>query len=321
MNSVIPTHTLFAPHLLENPRHSPPRNDFYSASTMSGRKRKASTPPADDRMSTSPTASPSVPNRTLPPPLQPRFKRTRTNAATGRPLDLPRLLETLSPTDLRSVITQLCTSHPSLTGVVTSLAPRPTLESTLSVLHKYEETFKSSFPFGNRPTSDYTYNRVKTALHSLLEALKDFTPSFLPPQEHQPTVSLSYLDAVTDIVHRLPNWDTPSHNRSKEEAYEELGSAWAAVVKEATKRSGGIQLGFVGWEDRVRRHHELSGGRLQGAVEELRKGLGVWGGGSGAAPMGSGMGIGNAGMEERERVRRELLSGNYGAGMVGGGQW
>ncbi|KAF4551712.1 Tethering factor for nuclear proteasome sts1-like protein [Elsinoe fawcettii] len=311
MNSVIPTHTLFAPHLLENPRHSPPRNDFYSTSSMSGRKRKASTPPADDRMSTSPT----VPNRTLPPPLQPRTKRTRTSTATGRPLELSRLLETLSPADLRSVITELCSSHPTLTPVVTSLAPRPTLESTLAVLHKYEEALKSSFPFGNRPTSDYTYNRVKGALQSLLEALKDFTPSFLPPQETQTNISLTYLDAVTEIVHGLPDWDTPSHNRAKEEAYEELAAAWAAVVKEAMKRSGGIQLGFVGWEDRVRRHHEMSGGRLQGAVEELRKGLGVWGG----ASMGTGMGM-SAAMEERERVRRELLSGNYGTGMVGG-QW
>ncbi|TKX18558.1 tethering factor for nuclear proteasome sts1 [Elsinoe australis] len=292
---------------------------------MSGRKRKASTPPVDDRMSTSPTSSPSVAHRTLPAPLQPRTKRTRTNHATGRPLDLPRLLETLSPADLRSVITNLCSSHPSLIPAVTSLAPRPTLESTLTVLHKYEEAFKSSFPFGNRPTSDYTYNRVKQSLSQLLDALKDFTPSFLPPQESQTNISLSYLDSVTEIVHGLPNWDTPSHNRAKEEAYEELAAAWGSVIKEAMKKSGGIQLGFVGWEERIRRHDELSGGRLQGAIDELRRGLGVWGAGSSQMQgMGMGTGMGNAGMEERERVRRELLNGNYGAGpagMVGGGQW
>ncbi|KAF2155657.1 tethering factor for nuclear proteasome sts1 [Myriangium duriaei CBS 260.36] len=316
MNSVIPTHTLFAPHLLENPRHSSPRADLYTTSNMAGRKRKADSADPEDRMSTSPTASPSTSSRTLPAPLQPRTKRHRNLSATGRPLGLPRLLETLSPADLRTLLTQVCTQHPSIAQEISAIAPRPTLESTLSVLQKYESAFKEAFPFGSRPGSEYAYNRVRSALSNLLDALKDFTPHFLPPNESQTSVGLAYLDAVTNIVHRLPDWDNAAHNRSKDEAYEELSGAWSTVLKEAEKRGGGFQLQFGGWDQKLARHNEHSHGRLQPALDELQRGLG-WFGGPGRptnAPPG---------MDDRLAVRQQLLSGTYGpqVGVGGGGQW
>ncbi|GAM82840.1 hypothetical protein ANO11243_008260 [Dothideomycetidae sp. 11243] len=324
MNSVIPTHTLFAPHLLENPRHSPPRADLYTTSNMAGRKRKADSADPEDRMSTSPTASPSTSSRTLPTPLQPRSKRLRNLSATGRPLDLPRLLETLTPADLRSLLTQVCAAHPSIAHEVVSSAPRPTLEATLSVLQKYETTFKEAFPFGSRPGSDYAYNRVRVALSALLEALKDFTPHFLPPNEQQTAVGMAYLDAVTGIVHGLPDWDNAANNRSKDEAYEELSGAWVTVLKEAEKRGGGFQLQFGGWDQKIMRHNEISGDRLHAAVDELRRGLGWFGGPSNSNRTTTSGGGPN--MDDRLAVRQQLFSGTYGPEVVGGvgggrGQW
>lgn len=339
MNTVIPTHTLFAPHLFENPHLSPSRpgmfelpfansrsyltrSDLYTtAAPMAGRKRKADSAEPEDRMSTSPTASPSSSSRTLPTPLQPRPKRHRNLSSAGRPLDLSRLLETLSPADLRSILTQVCTSHPSIAHEIASIAPRPTLESTLAVLQKYETAFKEAFPFGSRPGSEYAYNRVRGALLALLDALKDFTPHFMPPNEPQTSVGMAYLDSVTNIVHRLPDWDNITHNRSKHEAYEELDGAWVTVLKEAEKRGGGFQLQLGGWDAKIGRHNELSGGRLQAAVDELRRGLGWFGGPSARQP-------GSAGMDDRLAVRQQLLSGTYGAqvgvgggGHSSGGQW
>jgi len=314
MNSVISTNPLFAPHLHENPRLSPSAPDRYSPERMSGRKRKANDDGNDDRMSASPTTSPTVSTRQL--PANPRsFKRTRTVTASGRPLDLPRLLETLSPEEMRGLIQTICDHNPSIAHEVVTKAPRPSVDSTLSVLSKYEATFKQAFPFGNRPSSDYTYNRVRQPMLQLIEALKDFTPHFLPPNESQPTVSLTYLDAVTNMIHGLPTWDTYQHNHPKNEAYEELSQAWALVIQEGAKRGGGFHLQFGGWDQRLLKHNESSGGRLQHAVNELRNSLGMVGSSTAPNNMASGG-------EERAAIRQQILSGTYGADVsVGVGPW
>jgi len=238
--------------------------------------------------------------------------------SSSKPLELPRLLETLSPNDLRSLITSISTQHPQLVPEIVSLAPRPTPESTLAVLLRYQSEFKASFPFGNRPTSDYTYNRVRQPLYALLEALKDYTHFFLPPRESQVVVSLNYLDRVTDIVHDLPEWDSFAHNSDKIDAYEELNCAWTLVVKEAMKRGGGIQLRFGEWDQKIVKHDNLSGGRLNGAVMELRKGSTLNYINNNADEQQDMM---RSRDEERLRIRQQLLSGTFGADVsVGDGQ-
>lgn len=287
-----------------------------SSTPAQSRKRKAS--PSDDQddfMSSSPSASPSFSSSTLPPPRV--IKRARPNLS-GRSLALPRLLETLDTTELRSVLKTICERHPELEPEITQLAPRPSVQSTLDVLHQYQDRLKSSFPFGNNPGSEYAYNRVRPAFQALLEALGDFTPQFLPPVQTQATVSLSYLDGVTQIIHDLPNWDTPSNNLAKQNAYEEIARAWAMVLREAGKRGAGMGVANGGWDEKIRRHDEQSGGRMTEAVQELRKSLGWMEGQSSGASASSA----NSAMAERELVRQQLLSGTYGApGGIRTGFW
>lgn len=284
---------------------------------MSGRKRKASEEPDNDRMSTSPTNSPSVSSRSLPASSVPRgIKRTRTNASGGRPLPLARLLQTLSTDEMRQLLQDICDQRPDIKHEIITRAPRPSVESTLAVLAKYETDFRSAFPFGNRSTSDYAYNRVRQHLHQLLEALRDFTPYYLPPQETQTATSLNYLDAATNIIHRLPDWDTFAHQRHKQEAYDEITRAWALVFKGAGKTAGGLRLQFGGWDQKLAEHNQKSGGKLEEAVGELRKALGFMH--SESAPATP------AGMDDRMNIRQQLLSGTYGQGQglgVGPGQW
>jgi len=214
---------------------------------------------------------------------------------------------------MRGLLQTICDQNPAIAREVVTKAPRPSLESTFGVLQKYENTFKEAFPFGNRPTSDYTYNRVRQPMAQLIEALKDYTPHFLPPNEHQTTVSLTYLDAVTDIVHRLPDWDTYQHNHAEHEAYDELSAAWTIVIQEAAKRGGGFTLQVGGWDQKLLKHNELSGGRLQGAVNELRINVG-WLGAQGPSSMSSGN-------DERAAIRAQILSGTYGADLSVGSRW
>ncbi|KAI9829004.1 MAG: Tethering factor for nuclear proteasome sts1 [Thelocarpon impressellum] len=316
MNTLLFSPSAFPPHLHANARHSPTRSASTQASTISSRKRKAddddggdygqgrsrsressSSGDVDDRMSASPSHSPAMAARSLP---RLRHKRVRPNV-TGRALALPRLLETMDAQALRTMLQSVCERHPDVGTEVVSTAPRPTVLSALDILSKYESSLRASFPFGGSATSNYAYDRVQQALTALLDALEDFTPHFLPPNESQATVSLSFLDAATDMVHRLPAWDDPQHNHHKNSAYEEISKAWALVVREAAKRGGGIQLQYGGWDQKLAKHNENAEGRMQGAVDELKRSLGWMGG-----PQGPGS-------EDLASVRQQLLSGTYGS--------
>lgn len=299
-----------------------PSTTEYSArqSSMSGRKRKADSEEPDndrDRMSTSPSASPSIGNR----PLQRTIKRTRTGSAQGRPLPLPRLLQTMSADDMRQLLQNICDEHPELQQAVVTKAPRPSVDSALSVLSKYENVFQNAFPLGNRTTSDYAYNRVRQHLVELIDALKDFTPHFLPPQESQAVQSLNYLDAATNIIHRLPNWDTYQHQRHKNDSYDEIGKAWALVIREAAKRAGGIHLQMGGWDRKLVEHNEKSGGRLEEAVNELKAAVGLplqTDVGGGGVPPQTVAGV----SDDRMRIREQLFGGTYGQELsVAQGRW
>ena len=348
MNDILHSHPLCPPHLLQNPRLSPNRSRTLSTHLTShaspfrhasssgsspanfrplvsapnmppGRKRKADDDQAEDERMSSP--SPSLGQRQLPTTQQQRnIKRARTNLI-GRPLPLPRLLETLGEADMRSLLRQLCDRHPAVAAEVVTSAPRPSVASAIAVLHNYEAQLRAAFPFGPRNGSDYAYNRVRTPLLELLDALKDYTPHFLPPNETTPATSLGYLDQATDIIHRLQMWDNYQNNRHKFEAYEEIARAWAVVIREAAKRGSGIQLQYGGWDRKLREHNEVSGGKMSEALEELRKSV-EWGAreeaaASSAAAAASGPGS----MSEREEIRQQLLNGTFGLSSVQVGPW
>lgn len=277
----------------------------YSISSSASRKRKAEDddPPQDERMSaSSPSSSPTVPARSI--PTQRQNKRLR-SGVIGRPLALPRLLETLDADSLRGVLQSICARHLSIGSEVENTAPRPSVSSALGVLKRYETNLQASFPFGGDPTSDYAYNRVRQALLNLLEALADFTPHFLPPNETQASQSLGFLDSATDIIHRLPNWSTFQNNLHKENAYEEISRAWTLVIREAAKRAGGAHLQYGGWDQKILKHNQHAEGKLQDAVDELNKHISWMGG------QHHGQQAGNRG-DDISSVRQELLSGTYG---------
>jgi len=187
--------------------------------------------------------------------------------------DCPRLR--LQPRDsLRSVLKTLADRVPGLRDEIIQVSPRPSIQRTLQVLRQYHDRLMESFPLDPNPRSDYSYDRVRPQWHNLLDALTDFTPHFLPPNEPQSSTSLEYLNGVTQIIHDLPEWDNNQHNLAKQNAYEEISKAWASVIKEASKRGGGIQLQYNGWEEKLRAHNDKSGGRLREAYDALMDALG-----------------------------------------------
>lgn len=254
-------------------------NDHRTATPMNFRKRKAED---DSEMSVSPSNSPGITPRTI----HQASKKRRGNEVTGRPLALPRLLETLDAHSLRQVLQTICERHPAIGSEVVTSAPKPSVASAIEVLSEYQDRLRKAFPFGGSPGSDYAYNRVKQDLTKLIDALTDFTPHYLPPNENQTTVSLNFLDSATKVIHDLPEWDSQSNRHHKDNAYDEISRAWALVVSEASKRGGGFQLHSGGWDHRLAKHNEQSRGRMQVAVNALGSNLG-WMGGNSSVGSGS----------------------------------
>src|SRR4051794_5425150 len=125
---------------------------------MASKKRKADDD--NDEMSVSPTSSPAISSRQL---ARPSKKVRAGHELAGRPLPLPRLLETLDTTQLRMVLQTICERHPDLGQEVVNGAPRPSVTSALGVLEEYQEKLRTAYPFG-QSSSDYIYFRVKQPL-------------------------------------------------------------------------------------------------------------------------------------------------------------
>ncbi|KAL3424434.1 hypothetical protein PVAG01_03715 [Phlyctema vagabunda] len=299
MNVLLPTPPAFFHRHNHNENTTSPISPLHTSSRMSARKRKADDEGFDENMSISPQTSPAIAPRSIARPA----KKLRANEVTGRPLSLPRLLETLDAQSLRSVLQTICERHPDIGSEVVTSAPRPSVPSALDVLSQYQDRLREAFPFGGDPGSDYAYNRVRQALTNLIDALIDFTPQYLPPTETQATVSLSFLDGATKVVHELPDWNSHSHKYHKDNAYDEISKAWALVISEASKKGGGFQLHSGGWDQTVAKHNQQSGGRMQVAINALGSNLSWMGGNS------------DVGSSDANSIRNQLFSGTYGTNL------
>ncbi|KAK9326258.1 Cut8 six-helix bundle-domain-containing protein [Lipomyces orientalis] len=200
-------------------------------------------------------------------------KRARTEII-GRPLPLSRQLESLDARALKAIICSLADKHAYLVDEISSMAPTPTVTSSLELLSRHLDRISSAFPYKGDPAGDYAYIRVRPHVAEFLDAVSDYTPHFLPPREQQVGNCLQFLDGVTSLVHRLPEWRADANNALKHAAYDELSRAWSLVVREALKRANGIVLEYGGWRDKIAKHNESAGGRLQSAVDAVDQGLG-----------------------------------------------
>ncbi|KAI5812582.1 Cut8 six-helix bundle-domain-containing protein [Pyronema omphalodes] len=255
---------------LMNPQPFPLHNSpMHSRPRAGGKKRKA-----EDEPLTEPRSYDSDMDHQMTPIPQARtIKKPRSNVVSGRPLPLSRLLENVDSETVKNILKTVVDRHPELLKEVTELAPRPTPQCALTTLQNYEKAYRHAFPYGGNVQSDYHHNRVRPALNYLLDALSDYTPHFLPPHEAQHSVSLEFLDGATQIIHRLPEWDNPLHNVSKQTAYEEIAKAWILVIEESGKKGAGITLQYGGWDTKIAKHNQESGGRLESVVEAIRQTL------------------------------------------------
>lgn len=275
---------------------------------MAASKKRKADDDAGDEMSVSPMSSPAISSRQLSRPS----KKARAAEMAGRPLPLPRLLEALDATQLRTILQTICDHHPDISRQVADNAPRPTPASTLRLLGEYQDRLRNAMPYG-QSSADYNYYRVKQPLIALVEAISEFTRQFLPPVESQTSASLEFLDGTTKIIHQLPDWDNPTYRQHKEGAYDEIARAWAVVIQEASKRGGG---GFTSlllsehWDQILAKHDQQAGGRLEAAMSALSTHVGWMGAGGAGGNGNSNPGSAN---NDPNSIRNQLMSGTFGS--------
>lgn len=269
---------------------------------MAPSKKRKAEEEIGDEMSVSPMSSPAISNRQLSRPA----KKARGTDITGRPLPLPRLLEALNASQLRTILQTICDHHPDIAQQVSHNAPRPTAASTLDLLGEYLQRIRSAMPYGHS-SADYNYYRVKQPLVALVDAISDFTRQFLPPVETHSAASLQFLDGATRIIHQLPDWDSPAHRQHKEGAYDEISRAWALVIQEASKRGGGFALLSEHWDQIIARHNQQSGGRLDAAVNALSTNVG-WAGANNNSNSNS-----SSSSSDPNSIRNQLMNGTFGS--------
>ncbi|ANB13965.1 Sts1p [Sugiyamaella lignohabitans] len=200
-------------------------------------------------------------------------KRARTHTAMGHPLPIGRILESLDKKNLRSIIENLCQTHPYLVGEISNLAPRITVSTAIEHLKNLLSAVYNSLPFKGDQRGDYAYLRVRPAVEEFLSALSDYTSNFLPPTESQPSNTLAFLDSATDLLHQLPVWSNPVNNHHQWVCYDDIASAWIVAIREASKRAGGLGLVHDGWQVKLDKHNEKSDDRLKDAVACIRNEL------------------------------------------------
>uniref|UniRef100_A0A060TCY1 Tethering factor for nuclear proteasome STS1 n=1 Tax=Blastobotrys adeninivorans TaxID=409370 RepID=A0A060TCY1_BLAAD len=253
----------------EAPRSSAFTNDTLDSFNSSFQQKLATSPRQD---------SPFVHHRTFATPTASRVnKRTRLQVSGAKNLPIMRVLETLDHKGLKDLVQTVCDTHPELADQISSLAPRVTVDSALSILKRYLDNVFACMPYSRQSDDyrgDYAYLRVRPAIDEFLYALSDYTAHFLPPKEQQPSNTLAFLDGATELLHRLPVWLTPVNNYHRNLAYEELAGAWVVAIKEASKKANGLALAHGGWDQRLDRHNQAEGhGRLENAVECIRQEL------------------------------------------------
>ncbi|KAI8584266.1 hypothetical protein K450DRAFT_218973 [Umbelopsis ramanniana AG] len=205
------------------------------------------------------------------------IKRLKTGSQRRFPIS--RLLATMDKDKLVHLINGLIDAHPFIQEDIAQIMPSPTLQTASSTLADLEKRMNLSYPYnkGGPGKDDYSFNRVRPALMDLVTTLTDFAEHFTQPSEF-PTTSFSYLHIATCVIHRLPTWDTESHNNIKRDAYVSLSGYWKRVIRQASDKVGdgkiyGQQV-VSEWAKNLAQHNTVTNGLFSSAIEEFTKQLG-----------------------------------------------
>ncbi|CAH3175043.1 unnamed protein product [Porites lobata] len=151
-----------------------------------------------------------------------RLEGSPRNSDSSSP-ELSRTLYGLSKVQLVDLFNALVTErHPDLEQELQGLIPEPDLKEMEKKLNYLQRKIYKSFPHSRYGSSSNTfcYRRVNTHLAAFKKECVGQGQTLLDLQLWE--LSLSYVLMAWSYVNGMPNWDNPSHNKSKEQCFKAL---------------------------------------------------------------------------------------------------
>ncbi|OBZ84425.1 Tethering factor for nuclear proteasome sts1 [Choanephora cucurbitarum] len=242
-------------------------NDMYR-----GRKRR---PSEDEEMTETTTSRPMLTRKSK----SPEQKRQRTHLQKRSTRGA--LLETLDKEALVNIIDSLLKTQPIVQRDIMNYIPAPTIHSAIGVLSDLEKKFIQSFPFKKHGPGrdDYTFSRVQEALTDLVDTITQYANHFTSSQIF-PSNSFTFLNHVTHMAHRLPDWDNEENNQLKKELYRDLNLFWKTAIQATAAKLTADQYSpdsVREWAKQLAQHHSYTDNNyFTESVVEFSRQLGYW---------------------------------------------
>lgn len=201
-----------------------------------------------------------------------RQKRAKTTKILGQSLPVHRIIETLDRNALQLLLQQVAAANPQVAQSIVDLAPKPETKDALAVMRAKFDAITAHLPYKCSAESDYSYTRVKPYLCEFLSTLSDFILNMLPPLEVDLQPACTILDAITEMIHKLPNFSNSEFQYTHAMAYDQLSTLWQILLDAADERLLVRVEAEMGLLRRLQKHNELSGGKLTQAVELAGRG-------------------------------------------------
>ncbi|KAL9965410.1 hypothetical protein ACROYT_G029209 [Oculina patagonica] len=170
--------------------------------------------------------TPETPSETRPKVNRPKRKKLRLAGSPRNETPSPALSVTLNGLTKAQLVdlvnTLVAERHPDLEQELRGLIPEPDLTELEEKLNYLQRNIYKSFPntrFGSSRDA-FCYRRVNTHLAAFKKECVNQGQTLLDSQLWESTVN--YVLMAWSFVDGMPDWDNPSHNKSKEQCFKGL---------------------------------------------------------------------------------------------------
>lgn len=198
-----------------------------------------------------------------------RQKRSRTTRIVGQSLPVHRIIETLDHKALQELLQHAVANNPVVAQTVAKLAPKPSPKDALALMRAKCAAVADNVPYKVDAGSDYSYTRVKPYLTEFLATLSDFILDMLPPIEVEMVAACTMLDAITDMIHGLPDFANAEFQYTRAVAYEQLASLWVMVL-DGDRVAAARAAAELDLQSRLQKHDDIAGGKFAPALEVVK---------------------------------------------------
>lgn len=165
-----------------------------------------------------------------PPRISAINKRAKHPIIKGEYLPINRLIETLNRPSINNLLSDLVKIHPQISKTIYDLQPKIDMQDAMSILTQKFDSISENLPYKGDVENDYSYLRIKPYLNEFLNCLSDFILNYLPPVELNILNSLTFIDFVTNMIIKLPEFSNNEYKYIKLKCFEQVSNTWLIIL-------------------------------------------------------------------------------------------